>query len=603
MKSILLYLSMLGLTIIGATLGNSYIGIISVLLMGVLIYFVVKNRLQYPRIFLFCLALALLYQTTLLSSYLIGTDIHGEFYYAWLTLKEGWNPNRYAEYNIALGSTVVPALISYLTKLDLYIVFKWIMPIFLALTPVILYNILKRFFPYSLSLMACIFFIVMPAFYMELSGIVKEMVGELLLLLVLWILLSGFKLRVKIPLLTLFCILTVVTHYSMAIVLIILLSGMFIVLLITDRKTLTWLVLGSLLLISISSFLWFSNTAQGRLAKVLLIQGEWQVQRILNLVNIKYTVISSDLVPSTLTINSKADAPVLEAGSKDPATNETVITEGKTCTGNITTIIKENNFFSRQEPVIQSALGLDLLTTGTEGFIFRLLQYSTQLSIIIGSVYLLINWRKQNRTFLALFFSCGLLLTATVLLPNFSSMMNASRLYHLSLIGLCISLPVFLTNKNYYLLILLPYFLFCSGLVYEVMGSNNISELNIPYSKGLSASRTDIAGVFTNSDIEVRDYIVENNLVPVYGDFNGTVLLIEKMGWEPFYLEDTPNTEPLNKSYLFLRSRNTVTNTFIYWSNVGLRKVDSIKPEILNNRSIVFQSGNSIVYGPKKSSR
>jgi len=145
--------------------------------------------------------------------------------------------------------------------------------------------------------------------------------------------------------------------------------------------------------------------------------------------------------------------------------------------------------------------------------------------------------------------------------------------------------------------------LFCSGLVYEVIGSNNISELNIPYSKGLSASRTDIAGVFTNSDIEVRDYIVENNLVPVYGDFNGTVLLIEKMGWEPFYLEDTPNTEPLNKSYLFLRSRNTVTNTFIYWSNVGLRKVDSIRPEILNNRSIVFQSGNSIVYGPKKSSR
>jgi len=58
------------------------------------------------------------------------------------------------------------------------------------------------------------------------------------------------------------------------------------------------------------------------------------------------------------------------------------------------------------------------------------------------------------------------------------------------------------------------------------------------------------------------------------------------------------------KSYVFMRERNTETQTVTFWNGVGLRTTypfDRFKlEEDLKRRPIIFQRGNAVIYGESK---
>ena len=91
------------------------------------------------------------------------------------------------------------------------------------------------------------------------------------------------------------------------------------------------------------------------------------------------------------------------------------------------------------------------------------------------------------------------------------------------------SIFIFRNMKILSLGLIIPYFVFTSGAMFELTQQTNINQINMPYSISLSNHRVDMVGVFTENDLKVRDWAVENNLViNMYADTHSQLILWEK---------------------------------------------------------------------------
>jgi hypothetical protein len=275
----------------------------------------------------------------------------------------------------------------------------------------------------------------------------------------------------------------------------------------------------------------------------------------------------------------------------------------------------ETNLLERytkgMEPLVRLALGLDFFDCSLLGKIFRVVQVLTQFLLIIGCIYLLLKFRKSAE-FLAFLIIGILTLLLCVTIVGFSSIMNATRFYQVALFfmapGLVIGGSLLFKKYNQFILpgILIVYLLFTSGLVFELTKQPNIENIDIPYTHAFSAQRIDTAGVFTENDELVRNWITKNNAKPLYADLysiyfltntEGPIKGIEYIPWNPLDINST--------YYIFLRERNVGTNTLTYWTGVGTRKIVSYTDEILDfnkvleGREILYQKGLARLYGPK----
>ncbi|KKL99105.1 hypothetical protein LCGC14_1817680, partial [marine sediment metagenome] len=109
---------------------------------------------------------------------------------------------------------------------------------------------------------------------------------------------------------------------------------------------------------------------------------------------------------------------------------------------------------------------------------------------------------------------------------------------------------------------------------------------------------------------------------PVYGDLWGSAVLFEvqsNLGTEAntllpdvdwyvnsfVYREGAAGPEPVpDDSYIYLRERNVDREEITYQSGVGLRRTRSYDDagfwDVLAGRSILYQAGSAVVYGPKE---
>ena len=131
----------------------------------------------------------------------------------------------------------------------------------------------------------------------------------------------------------------------------------------------------------------------------------------------------------------------------------------------------------------------------------------------------------------------ALLLVACIFLPGFTGM-NTTRMYHIALIALapfCIlgGEAVWLGASSLWrklrrrieasefaedsqgslkfvaLAVLIPYFLFTSGFIYEVSGQTVTDKIDTPYSIALSSYRLDLAGVFYWRDGAAAEWLTQ----------------------------------------------------------------------------------------------
>jgi uncharacterized membrane protein len=100
--------------------------------------------------------------------------------------------------------------------------------------------------------------------------------------------------------------------------------------------------------------------------------------------------------------------------------------------------------------------------------------------------------------------------------------------------------------------ILIPYFIFNSGAVFELSRNQTTHFINMPYSIALSSYRLDLNTVFTKQDVVAADWlsaVAKEDYHPLYADIHGCQLF--------YTYQETRNTGELaSSSYIYLRTWN-----------------------------------------------
>jgi uncharacterized membrane protein len=149
--------------------------------------------------------------------------------------------------------------------------------------------------------------------------------------------------------------------------------------------------------------------------------------------------------------------------------------------------------------------------------------------------------------------------------------------------------------------ILLLYFVFTSGLVYEITASNTTDKFIVPYSAALSGEHTGLIGIFTKDDVKCAEWLVSKSdeSIPVFGDSNTWIFLRGYIN-QPTRTKVIYSPADILKSdhcYLFLRTWNIENQKIVVsFGAAGLRSVTNLPKIDTKLYGITFKSGNAIIY-------
>ena len=567
---------------------GAYVAIIATLAVLLLVYFKKIQPSTYP-IYLFAVCLALMWQASMFGVHVIGSDMHGEYYVSRVIFSEGtWDIARHygtqSSTSIVVGA-LVPTL-SRLLHLDIVWIYKAVLPFLFALTPVFLYLAYKQAIGERYGFYAALFFMIVPITTLEIVQIGKSMVGELFMALAILIAVSTFQREAplaRIFTITVFSITAMLCHYTVGIALLayfasIALIRFFPKLKITARKAMPAFVLPIVvLLLGATGFVYYSIADQGVIVKVMARVVPAYSNAILN---------RADDVASLIYLKPTTDP---KETPSEP----------------------DSGYFDKHEVLVKTAIGMDFPQATVPGKAFRITQYLTQFLICIGGLVLF--WAHRHYKFTAEFIagiwaSYGLL-ALCVFLPQFSNIINITRFYHFALFFLA---PVFIIGalhlfKKEAILVglLVVYFIFTSGLVFEITQSNNISQIDTPYSVGLSAERTGVIAAYARSDVEAVEWLESQDKgnMMIVGDYNGWHLVSAYLGLNRLregkaVYNPTFDSLPDKPCYIFITDWNTRHGRYIdslrkVRGGAGLRGSYPL-PEF--DYPVVFQSENSIIY-------
>jgi len=167
--------------------------------------------------------------------------------------------------------------------------------------------------------------------------------------------------------------------------------------------------------------------------------------------------------------------------------------------------------------------------------------------------------------------------------------------------------------------VMLVYFAFTSGGVFEAIDSEVIDRVDIPYSVGLSAQRTGVVGVYNADDVACARWIAyeADVKVPILGGYNGRHLVASFVTDIPRLRESIGQAPPMfsrgipEHCYIFLTTWNVEHGEYIESVSAGLRTGIALPvsisaglrrgfglPEIWGTE--VFRSGKAVVYEVKE---
>ena len=460
----------------------------------------------------FLLGLAFLYQATLISNGLVGTDIHTEYYFYREALT-GWDTTIPHAYNTAIGTTVIAPFLTNVLGIPGYWIYKAIFPFLFAFVPLILFIIYRKEFGDKVAFLGTLFFITLPTYTLEMIGIPRQMLGELMLALVLLlVIVRPIRLRYAVPLLCVAATMGYLFHYITGPAILLYLGGGSVIMLISKRRlfAVRWLFI-VIIVSGVIGFAYYSTVADGVVSDNLSRGSRYAVDKVVN------------------------------GGSVVEPTEPTDPTEPGE-------IVKQESwfvrYFSQQEPLLRTALGLDFMEASFTGKVFRILQFGTQLCLILGCVWLIRHRKKVSWEYIAFTVTAVALIAVCVVLPRFSNIINITRFYHLALflvspLLIVGGLYIFRDLKKLTLILLIPYMLFTTGLIFEAVQETDITKVNMPYSIALSNERVGMIGTYTENDLKVRDWALDQDYSFLFIDINGMLAVSEVA--DPFSYIYTPH--------------------------------------------------------------
>ena len=189
---------------------------------------------MYP-LAVFVSGLALLYYETLISNYLQGYDILLEKYLASMVVASGsWSATlSLSYYNSALSVVLLAPILASTCGISIVWLFKVVYPLIFALVPVALYLVFRAQTNDKVAFVSAFLFVAVQEFFVELSAIARQEIGELFLVLIILVMVDK-QLKRRNVLTIIFALALVVSHYSLAYVFISLLIAALLGLTVLD---------------------------------------------------------------------------------------------------------------------------------------------------------------------------------------------------------------------------------------------------------------------------------------------------------------------------------------------------------------------------------
>ena len=565
------------LSLLGALVTRYYeSSIFSMLLIAVIalvVILVAFNKLIPERLYtlaVFMIGAALILNRTLTSPYLFGSDIHYEYYYhKMVEFNSYWNPSAFtSNCNGMLSTVMLPTIYSILLKMDGILVYKTIFPLIFSLVPVALYQVFRKQIGNRCAFLSAFFFMSFYPFFTTMSYLPRQQIAEFFLgLIVLIIVYREITPLNKSILLVIFITALIVSHYAT-----------------------TYIFLFYLFLTFLS----------------------------LNFIDTRNATITVTLVTLSIVMALSWYIHVSRSGAFD-----TIIHIGDHV---YTSIITEMFSSSAIDPNIARAFGVGISKLPLLQMIGHYWQIITEILIAIGIVYVILGRGriKLNREYLLFSLISMVLIIMCIALPYFASSMNMDRIYHLTLFFLspfCIigveailsmtsrlSKIAFLKHHQMrhlvLMIILIPYFLFNTGFVTELVLRPENFQLGINHMENNDLNK----GSYFNWSSFIASPIPEQDVVscrwmsnrtgsnPIYAD---GYRLGEVVGYGLILdARDLILPIPENK-YIFLGYQNVKERFIQCWDlkNVGTSikfDIAEISPPLAERNKIYTNEGSEI---------
>jgi len=640
--SVLFLILVFILAVIGALMVNFYQNNILLLIFTVVVAGIVGlavfgrfiGHKVYP-LAIAIIAICFMYQTTLISPYLTGFDIHLEYYFTRLIVESGyWEATNPHGYNSALSITMLAPIYSLILNIDGAWFFKIISPFIFSLVPLALFHIFRQQMSPRKAFLSAFFFMVVPTFSLEMVALVKQQFAEFFFVLFILLMVDRkLGLSQRLTLAIVFSLSIIVSHYGLGgISLFYFALGWLLIMVIRNswgRRAWGWLTKkwGGLPP-SLTSPRVFPLKAVSVIVAVYFIGSLTYYGLVGSGFYLEFLISTWQGQTSAVTAGVSELVPGVSPAVVEPAV-PSVLPSVPTASDKPPLFFD----FAARGPLIQTALGLDFSSASGQGKGFRIFQYITQLFIVVGFIRLIFAPRRLRFTGEYIAFSAGsvLLLTACIFLPGFALSMNATRFYHIALFllaplfilgGESIWLgmralwhktsAVFVTEDNQAYLrfvtlaVLIPYFLFTSGFIFEVTGHEVTDRIDSPYSIALSSYRVDVGGVFNRQDGVGTDWLRQrlDDEDTAYADLFGWLSLC----YESFFVDQVfcfpwDMSQMPRDSYIYFRTRNIERQEITYAAGiVGCRESVSFSEAgvntLIKSKNRIYNNGGAQILAP-----
>lgn len=379
---------------------NPVVAILTVLIVCVLVWYAnVSERKEgdYPFL-LWCISIALLFQSSLLSQFIRGADIQREYQHIQSVLDLGsWVAGSQGYLNSMLSISVLGPQISNILSISPVDALKIIYPLIFSFLPIALFQVYASFLGKRGAFNATFLFIAFAVFYSEMLSLGRQEIAEFFLgMLLILSIDSGFKSRYKQILFVITLLAIVWSHYALSYLLIILLvmALLFRVVVFSIQKwrkketrqpyrfaTTNLVSFPTVLILIVFTFCWYLYTSQS--ISVLAI-----LERVKPAISFYFSGPSGGGSASSYVSYALGQAPLPSAG------------------------------------MIGATVVFDLI----------------QVFIVLGILYSLLSTKYQQKgsftDLVPLAFASLVFLGCAVLVPLVGNSLNISRIYHILLIFL-----------------------------------------------------------------------------------------------------------------------------------------------------------------------
>lgn len=238
----------------------------------------------YPLL-LTCVTLSLVLSATAISSNLHGWDIQQEFSLFTQVFESGtWDANTNVLYNSALSISILPSILSIVSRLEGITIFMFVMPMVFSIVPAVLYKIYRMILAPDGAFLAVFLFMSYPSSYQEITELGRQEIAEVILVLLLWLIVAGYtriggRLGLQPVLLLTFGL--VVSHYSLAYIYTFVLASS-ILLARFSRRAHGLVTLGASLLTAVIALTWYLVVAGGASFNSLGVFASYVVKGLLH---------------------------------------------------------------------------------------------------------------------------------------------------------------------------------------------------------------------------------------------------------------------------------------------------------------------------------